>query len=202
MLWYSSQLLDELPMIYAALVWCYCLLGIYDDGRACFLRWSFAAYALAWTLLHARGAFTVLFQVQYGALILTGVFLTDRHLRLYTGQGVFSFFFAKDSLASVSSRSGLWMLVHLVRCHVAWLLVAFICWIADQVACEKWHALPINPQLHAWWHVLVAISVHIGFHYSMAARLADQRGAIQKVNWVWFWYYIPVASDVAFGQME
>lgn len=194
MLWYSSQLLDELPMVYAALVWCYCLLGIYDDRKARLLRISFAAYAVLWTLLHARGAFTVLFQLQYAVLILTGVALTDRSLRLATGHGVFSFLFTSDSVAP---RSGLWMLVHLVRCHIAWLAIAFVLWISDQLACEHWHALPINPQLHAWWHVLVAVSVHIGFHTSMSYRLAEQRGAVQKVGWVWLFYYIPITTEVA-----
>lgn len=188
-LWYSSQLLDELPMIYAALVWCYCLLNIYDDRTLIIIRLSFGAYAAVFSVLQAFGGYTVLFQAGYAVTIIGGVVLTDRALRMYTGSGVLGQHSARKT------SPGLQMLTSLVRWHLIWLGIGFVCWISDQAMCDSLHALPLNPQLHAWWHTFVGLSVHIGFQCQMGARLAERRGLMEKASWAWLFYFLPLASE-------
>eukprot|EP00747_Dinoflagellata_sp_TGD_P223069 gnl/TRDRNA2_/TRDRNA2_94706_c1_seq1.p1 gnl/TRDRNA2_/TRDRNA2_94706_c1~~gnl/TRDRNA2_/TRDRNA2_94706_c1_seq1.p1 ORF type:complete len:288 (+),score=42.64 gnl/TRDRNA2_/TRDRNA2_94706_c1_seq1:111-974(+) len=197
-LWYSGQLLDELPMIYAALVWCYCLLHIWDEARSLILRICLAVYAGVWTVLHSRGAFTTLFQVQYILTVVGGVCLTNRFLHIHSGYGLLSFIMASKGAPS----AGIKLLIRLAQVHIGVLILGAVCWVTDQVFCERLHALPINPQFHAWWHVLVALSVHFGFHVSMSAHLAGRRGAIEKVNWAWTFYCLPLVSDVRTSDVD
>lgn len=40
-------------------------------------------------------------------------------------------------------------------------LIAYICWQIDLTCCDFIAtSLPINPQLHAWWHVLVTCGIY------------------------------------------
>ena len=39
-------------------------------------------------------------------------------------------------------------------------LGAILCWLIDTHFCELMQKLPLNPQLHAWWHILIAIGVY------------------------------------------
>lgn len=68
--------------------------------------------------------------------------------------------------------------------HAAWIfelglcayLSAFLCWLADMFYCELLNPsyagalMPVNPQLHAWWHVLVSCGL-----YNMALLTLVQR---------------------------
>ncbi|KAF0713160.1 Aste57867_4490 [Aphanomyces stellatus] len=37
----------------------------------------------------------------------------------------------------------------------------FFCWLLDRVGCHV--VSPMNPQLHAWWHLATAVALHYGF---------------------------------------
>ena len=38
-----------------------------------------------------------------------------------------------------------------------------VCWLLDRAACSSMSSLPVNPQLHAWWHALGALCLHEAF---------------------------------------
>ena len=52
-------------------------------------------------------------------------------------------------------------------------IVAFACWNLDMHFCQSMRALPINPQGHAWWHLLMALSVFWGMQFMHFVRAAQ-----------------------------
>lgn len=188
---HHGQMLDELPMMWAVFVWCYCLLRVYDERKYTF-RAVFIIYTMAYSALQVYFTFVLAFQLQYTVLVLFGVFLTDRNARADTTYSVFS-------CASVTKLPhGHQQLLHMMRQHIFVLLLGFVFWLLDQFACESLHNLPSgmpNPQFHAWWHVLIAWSIHLGYQYSMALRVAELRGDIEQVSWTWLAGVWPIAAD-------
>lgn len=54
--------------------------------------------------------------------------------------------------------------------------LALVCWTCDIHFCEfltpsAERAIPLNPQLHAWWHVLVSIGLYLLTVCTSHARL-------------------------------
>lgn len=191
---WSGQLADEVPMMWAVFVWIFCVSQIYD-GRARIMHRAFGLYASVYSALHVYYAFVIPFQVQYAILVVSGVLLTDRMLRVTTGgRGILP----AAARGEDSLPGGYRTLISIHRHHIGALAAAFIIWIVDQVGCESLHDLPFglpNPQLHAWWHVLLGWSIHLGFQYSMALRVAQLRGSPENVSWRWSLRFIPVAVD-------
>ena len=162
---YFGQMLDELPMIYAASIWCYVLLEIWNINRSKIVSYMFILYCVFWTIFHASS--TVLLQhyskyyMQF--LFFFGIVLTERALQKNTN-GIYIY-------------KGHILLRRLTRIHMGLILLAVTCWILDQQLCDKLHKLPFglpNPQLHAWWHVLAAISIHFGHTIIISSRLAKR----------------------------
>jgi hypothetical protein len=55
---------------------------------------------------------------------------------------------------------------------VSLLISALVCWNIDQHLCERLNNRSrLNPQLHAWWHVLGAVHCHLGIVCGEAMRL-------------------------------
>jgi dihydroceramidase len=42
-----------------------------------------------------------------------------------------------------------------------WVVAGALCWLVDRTCCSLLRALPVNPQLHAWWHLCTAMSLHV-----------------------------------------
>uniref|UniRef100_A0A6S8DIS1 Alkaline ceramidase n=1 Tax=Aplanochytrium stocchinoi TaxID=215587 RepID=A0A6S8DIS1_9STRA len=40
------------------------------------------------------------------------------------------------------------------------IVIGAICWLFDRLFCGVIRASPFNPQLHSWWHIFCAISLH------------------------------------------
>ena len=61
----------------------------------------------------------------------------------------------------------------MARLYFCVFLLAAACWVLDKTLCAPLTAhLPLNPQLHAWWHLLMAFNIHFGTQYSLALRLS------------------------------
>ncbi|KAJ1336689.1 hypothetical protein BSLG_007008 [Batrachochytrium salamandrivorans] len=60
---------------------------------------------------------------------------------------------------------------------------AAICWFADMFLCEyinphyEGAILPVNPQFHAWWHILVSIGLYHLALLTLAARVNSKYGS-------------------------
>ena len=84
-------------------------------------------------------------------------------------------------------------------------IAAAACWLLDRVACLHLQALPVNPQLHAAWHVLCAAALgdafacaataHVCLHGKKPQDSAQQsRSQALLRRWGWFFYTADVVK--------
>jgi dihydroceramidase len=154
---FELQMLDELPMLYAVILLVYILLE--DGPRPRFGRWLplvLFAHAALVTYLCAftRGALQFyLFQFNFGSLEFFSLY---RCYRLY-----------RRTTRETARR--------LFRAGISLYALAIGLWFVDIRFCGAMQALPSlgvpNPQLHAWWHVLVSA----GF-FLLVLLIAHERG--------------------------
>jgi dihydroceramidase len=154
---FEHQMMDELPMLYLASVIAYILIENRPQRRfGAWLPLALAVYAAVATALTAgmRGKLQFyLFHASFVTLelfALVGTYLIHRRSQDAMGRRIFRF--------GMSSY-----------------LIAIIAWRSDTVFCSTLNqTLPAmglpNPQLHAWWHVLVSI----GF-YTLLLVIAHHR---------------------------
>jgi dihydroceramidase len=145
---FELQMLDELPMLYSALVMVYIL--VESRPRRRFGAWFPALLVAHAVLVTSLSAFTrgtlqfYLFQLSFGSLelfALARVYVLQRGIR---ERGVRT----------------------LYRVGMSAYALAIVLWFVDLKLCTfvgDWlpaHGVP-NPQLHAWWHVLVSIGLYL-----------------------------------------
>ena len=103
------------------------------------------AQASARALVHAAAAAA-------GVLFVSAFLFTEVHLiavAVATGAQLAGL---AQRLPSVAAR---------VRAAAGAGLAGAACWLADRLLCSFLSdSLPLNPQLHAWWHVLGAVCLH------------------------------------------
>jgi dihydroceramidase len=139
---FELQMLDELPMLYAVILLVYILLE--DGPRPRFGPWF------------PRGLFG------YAALVTYLCTFTRGTLQFYLFQ--FSFgsleFFSLYRCYRLSRKAKRTTARRLFRAGMSLYAVAIVLWFIDIRFCGAMRALPSygipNPQLHAWWHVLVS----------------------------------------------
>lgn len=166
---FELQMLDELPMLYSAIIMVYILVenrvrqSRPERRLGAWFPWALAAHAVLVTTLTAlsRGRLQFyLFQVSFGSMelfSLVGVYLLQRR-------------------AEAPVRS-------LFRWGMAAYLVAIVLWSIDIGACPLVsHWLPFNPQLHAGWHVLVSFGFYALLLVAASVRLA-RLGRAPVVHW-------------------
>jgi dihydroceramidase len=161
---FELQLMDELPMLYLALIIVYIL--IEDRAEPRFGRWFPLALALYGAGLTALSAWTrgtlqfYAFQLSFGSLELFALY---RVYRLY--------------LRSSDQR-----VRRLYRAGMSAYALGILCWFADLRFCrtlsERLPALGVpNPELHAVWHVLVSCGFYCLLSVIASCRLATLRSA-------------------------
>jgi dihydroceramidase len=158
---FGLQMLDELPMIYLALIIVYILLEDRAQPRlGRWFPWLLGLYASLLTLLSVstRGKVQFYaFQLSFGSLEL---------FALYRVYGLYR-------------RSGDAVLRRLYRRGMGAYALAIVCWFTDFRFCSALVAqvaalgLP-NPQLHAVWHVLVSY----GFYCLILVIARARRAAL------------------------
>ncbi len=139
---FELQMLDELPMLYAVILLVYAL--VEDGPRPRFSPWLplvLFGYAIVVTYLcsFTRGPLQFyLFQFSFGSLEFFSLY---RCYRLY-----------RKATRTTARR--------LFRAGMSLYAGAIVLWFIDIRFCNAMRALPSygipNPQLHAWWHVLVS----------------------------------------------
>jgi dihydroceramidase len=145
---FEFQMLDELPMLYTALIMIFIVVENERERR--FGPWLSAALIAHGALLTSLAAFTrgtlqfYLFQFSFGSM---EIFVLYRVYVIYR-----------------SSASAL--LRKLFRVGTISYGLAILCWFVDLKGCRvvgavfPAHGFP-NPQLHAWWHILVSIGLYV-----------------------------------------
>jgi dihydroceramidase len=164
LLW-PAQMADELPMLYASVVFLFCIADARWTGRASHLRaWLIAALAtvaIGTTAVYLYTNDPLVHEVCYGILVAGMVF---RSIAL-TGQ-------SRDP-----------RLRGLLRTAVVWYFTGFAVWNVDNLACAHltrlrdaleqhpllWLLAPLT-QFHAWWHVGVGIGSYLFVLFASACR--------------------------------
>jgi len=151
---YSGQMLDELTMLVVTLNWLHGLLQLLEHRKGLELAGAatvgLAAWTVAFSALHVTFGFVEVFQVHFTLCVACGlVLLAKIHARV---------------LLDAAQRK-------LIYLYLATLVVGAVCWQVDLNACAQMQALPLNPQLHAWWHVIMGYHCYVG---GMALQCAAQ----------------------------
>jgi len=175
---YIGQLGDELPMVWCMMVLIYTMMEMEVKVKLSLtLPTLLIGYSIVFSIIHAVGAFTRLFQLHFALLIIGTLYYAHKYVMK----------FPHPNLKALSLYYvGLWG-------------VATIIWLFDQIFCERLHSLQImnihipNPQFHAVWHILTGFCAHIGMVFVRVIRymvLYDQK---LKVFWIMgFW---PTIND-------
>lgn len=176
------QILDEVPMIYAAQVMLFCILE--NDTRkrkyGSLLPVALCIHAVVVTALvtFTSGALQFyVFQVSFGSLELSTLALVARSAVAET-----------DSVARRLYFRGF-----------AAYALALLCWASDIHFCEFLRQMvPANPQLHAWWHVLVSCGLYTltvaGQHARLRVLAADSPDGDQHAIIEVICHVLPVAK--------
>lgn len=155
---FEHQMLDELPMLYLAIVMTYVLVENQRAPR--FGIWFPVALTLHAGLVTYLCAFTrgrlqfSLFHVSFGSLELFGLFQMFRLARV-----------------SLSADIRLWF-----RYGMSAYVIAIVCWFADLKICSL-----VSPfRLHAAWHVLVSLGMYffLTLLVSHRATLRNERAEL------------------------
>jgi dihydroceramidase len=168
---YTGQMWDEIPMMWCALTWMYILFDMdspYAGGNMKFGLGIFV-YSVAASLIHYMGAYTTAFQVHFGILTVIGT------MRMFYER----------------SRMGEHDFSYMPFYFVFGFLLSFGLWLIDQIFCNQLHALPLNPQFHAIWHVLNALNIHHGVQYTTWVRLTKLGMKPKKVYYASLPFFYP-----------
>ncbi|KAI8923932.1 ceramidase, partial [Entophlyctis helioformis] len=185
-----AQALDEVPMLYSSLTFVY--IGVCQRYRLLPSRRRLFAtvlclHAIVTTLLvtlsHGPLQF-VLFHTSFGT---AHVYALYHAVQVYRSRRA-RLMAAQHSLTSTQSSNGhiqqqqqqaprdaiLWTFERGAALYGS----AMVCWIVDMTLCEYVNpgyestaVLPINPQLHAWWHVLASLGLYNMTLLTLAARV-------------------------------
>ncbi|XP_024317618.1 alkaline ceramidase isoform X2 [Brachypodium distachyon] len=143
---------DETPMVWEILLYLYVLYSPdwhYRSTMPTFLVFYGAAFAA----VHFFVRFQVVFKLHYIGLCLLCI---PRMYKYYIQ--------TKDLAAKRLAK--LWVLT---------IFLATLCWLVDRIFCKKLSHWYINPQGHAWWHVLMGFNSYFANTFLMFCR-AQQRG--------------------------
>jgi dihydroceramidase len=174
---FECQVLDEVPMLYTALVMIYIVLENRRERR--FGAWLPAAL------------------VAYGMVVTSLDTLTRGKLQFYLFQTSFASMelFALYRVCCVYRASENQLVRNLFWTGITSYAIAILCWFVDLKACGivggvlPAHGIP-NPQLHAWWHVLVSNGLYVltlmlaSHRLGVLGRTAKLRFALGSVPYV------------------
>jgi len=147
---YELQMADELPMTWGLLGWVY-ILANNERPAAPGLRWpvGLAVYGILATMffIAVTDDYPVLLQLE----ILVGM--------MWSVARITAFYNKLAANPAHCALRGVFMVYAVAG------ICGFICWILDNGLCPFFSSLPFglpNPQLHAWWHVLMAVNCYLG----------------------------------------
>lgn len=162
---------DETPMVWEMLLYLYVLYSPDWHYRSTMPTFLFL-YGAAFAVVHSLVRFRIGFKVHYIGLCLLGV---PRMYKYYIH--------TKD----VAARR----LAHL---YVATICLGSLCWLFDRFFCKKMSHWYVNPQGHAWWHVLMGFNSYFANTFLMYCR-AQQLGWEPRVIRIFgFFPYVKISK--------
>jgi dihydroceramidase len=165
---YRQQQSDETPMVWAILVYIYVLFSPdwhYTNAMPIFLF----LYGTCFAIVHSRFRFVLGFQLHYAFLVFLCL---PRMYKYYL------------HCSSPVAR-------HVAQLYIYTLIAGVAFWLLDRSFCEFLQSLPINPQGHAWWHVLMGFNSYYGITFLEFSRASQLDWKPSVVYW-WGLPYIDV----------
>eukprot|EP00039_Didymoeca_costata_P019324 m.337072 g.337072 ORF g.337072 m.337072 type:complete len:256 (-) comp18039_c0_seq1:1390-2157(-) len=146
---FEYQLLDELPMMYASSIWWFIWFEYeYPEVNRKWLCPALIVWTIFLTIVHSIMGFVLTFQVCFISMLVVGIYHVVSFMK-------------REECCSWSVR--------FIYIYIGFFLVACACWVADRLLCEAFIG-SINPQLHAWWHVLASVSCWVSIPLAVLAR--------------------------------
>ena len=143
---------DETPMVWEMLLYLYVLYSPDWHYRSTMPTFLFL-YGAAFAVVHSFARFGIGFKVHYIGLCLLCV---PRMYKYYI------------HTKEVAAR-------RLAQLYVATICLGSLCWLFDRIGCKKLSHWYINPQGHAWWHLLMGLNSYFANTFLMFCR-AQQLG--------------------------
>ncbi|KAG0501594.1 hypothetical protein HPP92_001666 [Vanilla planifolia] len=138
---------DETPMMWEKLLYFYVLYSPDWHYRSTMPTFLFL-YAAGFAITHYLLRLDIFFKVQY---ILLCLLCFPRMYKYYIQ--------TKDARAK-----------RIAKLYVATLFLGGLCWLVDRIFCKKLSTWFINPQGHAWWHVLMGFNSYFANTFLMFCR--------------------------------
>ncbi|ORZ16645.1 alkaline phytoceramidase family protein [Lobosporangium transversale] len=166
---FPLQMLDELPMVYSILSLAYCC--IEDRSYRRYGTWfpiSIALYGLLTTVVMLIAGPEnhllefIVFQSSFAFVVLV---VMSHIIKIY------------GSIQDLSIKR-LWVLTAMTA------LVSYIFWNIDFRMCDIMQSLPVNPQLHAIWHVGASLSSYL-VTLLVCYQRAENLGRKPSMEWKW-----------------
>ncbi|ORZ21175.1 alkaline phytoceramidase family protein [Absidia repens] len=169
---YEHQMWDEVPMVWTA---CY----------------------LLWVLLQENGYEPIRYGIGIALYCALATFATSQ----YKGSTQFYLFQTSFGIVMWSCLWFVWKLyknvqnnqvIQLFHQGAQFLVLAIGVWLFDSNLCFVYDYVP-NPQLHAWWHVLMCISLHFFFVATGFELMGTKKHRITYcANWI---PYVQLVND-------
>ncbi|WOL18838.1 hypothetical protein Cni_G27635 [Canna indica] len=160
---------DETPMVWEMLLYMYVLYSPDWHYRSTMPTFLFL-YGAAFAVVHSFARFGIGFKIHYIILCLLCI---PRMYKYYIQ--------TKDTAAK-----------RLAKLYVVTLFLGTMCWLFDRIFCQKLLHWYLNPQGHAWWHVLMGLNSYYANAFMMFCR-AQQRGwEPQVVHLIGFFPYVKI----------
>ncbi|KAJ1962710.1 alkaline ceramidase ydc1 [Dipsacomyces acuminosporus] len=178
---YSTQMTDELPMLWSAIIAFYLSITTQFNVNHTALKLGLSLWTVVVTMLTARSSGRLqffLFQASFNILTPILAYLTWR---------------AKKDL----ERAKMGHVAKLYSKGIKWAILAGTLWMIDTNLCtyvngkDAASILPFNLQLHAWWHALVSLGlvylvVLLMCHYCLAKGIPFK---FRFVMWIFPYIY-------------
>eukprot|EP00735_Rhodelphis_limneticus_P004137 TRINITY_DN15693_c0_g1::TRINITY_DN15693_c0_g1_i1::g.18817::m.18817 TRINITY_DN15693_c0_g1::TRINITY_DN15693_c0_g1_i1::g.18817 ORF type:complete len:318 (-),score=24.05,sp/Q9NUN7/ACER3_HUMAN/33.85/3e-37,Ceramidase/PF05875.7/1.2e-53,DUF1129/PF06570.6/4.7e+02,DUF1129/PF06570.6/2.8e+03,DUF1129/PF06570.6/0.13,7TM-7TMR_HD/PF07698.6/1.1e+03,7TM-7TMR_HD/PF07698.6/0.093,7TM-7TMR_HD/PF07698.6/32,7TM-7TMR_HD/PF07698.6/3.3e+02,DUF4131/PF13567.1/6.7,DUF4131/PF13567.1/1.3e+02 TRINITY_DN15693_c0_g1_i1:43-930(-) len=149
---YKNQLADELPMTWSIVLWIYVIYGnhVHPKNEKKWITYALTIYVLIMTYIQWTITLEhpIYFQLHFLAACLFGFY---RSSHMY-----------HDCTDPKARR--------VYELYLLFGIVAIVFWSIDQAQCNLLRSLKLNPQLHAWWHVLMGLHCFYGPVFSAYMR--------------------------------
>ncbi|XP_072994592.1 alkaline ceramidase-like [Typha latifolia] len=160
---------DETPMVWELLLYLYVLYSPDWHYRSTMPTFLFI-YGAAFAIVHAFVRFGIGFKVHYVGLCLLCI---PRMYKYYIQ--------TKDVAAK-----------RLAKLFLATISLGSLCWLFDRYFCKKLSRWYINPQGHAWWHVLMGFNSYFANTFLMFCRAQQLGWEPRVVHLFGFFPYVKI----------
>ncbi|XP_072969237.1 alkaline ceramidase-like [Typha angustifolia] len=143
---------DETPMVWEILLYLYVLYSPDWHYRSTMPTFLFL-YGAAFAIFHSLIRFGIGFKIHYIGLCLLCI------------PRVYKYYIQTKDVAAK----------YLAKLYVTTLILGTLCWLFDRIFCKEFSHWYINPQGHAWWHVLMGFNSYFANTFLMFCR-AQQLG--------------------------